>query len=402
MQYIAAAATRTLLAVAATALLGTPILIAATSSRFDAVGVGALATAGLVALGIGLPIVSALLARADSAKAVAFSTESVTSTVEISLYEPKSLIRPLAYSIVMVTLGGAVTVAGLLAVTGSIVGLASPYLTLTGDRAVIGPVIIDTVTKSVVAATVGCVLLALTVRASPCFARFHAELVIQVLTRPENRLRHDLNETAQSRARVVRAFDVERRRIERDLHDAVQPQLLSVSMSLGLALAELPTGTAGREDVVHAQQQARKSLDNLQRVVRNIHPRVLIDHGLGAAINEFADNFAVPVTVKDQLGQRLPAHIETNLYFCVSELLSNVVKHSSARCADVLMQILQQNVHITVHDDGCGGAGYRHKRNGGLEGIGDRLAAVNGTLAVESPVGGPTDIFIMVRRGSSE
>lgn len=313
MQYIAAAATRTLLAVAATALLGTPILIAATSSRFDAVGVGALATAGLVALGIGLPIVSALLARADSAKAVAFSTESVTSTVEISLYEPKSLIRPLAYSIVMVTLGGAVTVAGLLAVTGSIVGLASPYLTLTGDRAVIGPVIIDTVTKSVVAATVGCVLLALTVRASPCFARFHAELVIQVLTRPENRLRHDLNETAQSRARVVRAFDVERRRIERDLHDAVQPQLLSVSMSLGLALAELPTGTAGREDVVHAQQQARKSLDNLQRVVRNIHPRVLIDHGLGAAINEFADNFAVPVTVKDQLGQRLPAHIETNL-----------------------------------------------------------------------------------------
>ena len=120
-------------------------------------------------------------------------------------------------------------------------------------------------------------------------------LVQQILTRPEQRLRHDLAATSQSRARLVRSFDVERRRIERDLHDAVQPQLLSVSMTLGLALAALPSDSPGRDDIVRAQQQARKTLDDLRRVVRNIHPQVLIDHGLGSAVREIGDNFTIPV-----------------------------------------------------------------------------------------------------------
>ncbi len=321
---------------------------------------------------------------------------------EVSLREPKSLIRPLAYCVLMVTLGGALTVASLLVVIGSLVALVSPYLALTGDSAVIGPVTVTTVAQSLLAATLGAVLLALLVWASPFLVRYHAQLVQQVLTRPEQRLRHDLTATAQSRTRLVRSFDIERRRIERDLHDAVQPQLLSVSMSLGLALAELPVDTPGRDDVVRAQQQARKSLDDLRRVVRNIHPQVLIDHGLGATVREIADNFAIPVTVHDQLGRRLPSDIETNLYFCVSELLSNVVKHSSAHHAEVVLcNPHRKEVHITVHDEGCGGAGVQRQGDGGLSGIADRLAAVDGTLTVDSPIGGPTDITIVVPKASA-
>lgn len=100
-------------------------------------------------------------------------------------------------------------------------------------------------------------------------------LVFQVLTRQEQELERDLAETSRSRTRLVRAFDVERRRIERDLHDGVQPQLLSVSMALGLALAEMPEDAPGRDDVRRAQDQARAALDSLRRFVHNIHPQVL-------------------------------------------------------------------------------------------------------------------------------
>ncbi|ORI19678.1 hypothetical protein BJD99_01265 [Rhodococcus sp. 1163] len=395
--YVTAAVTRTLLTVAVAALLAAPILKAATDRTLGAERTGALAATGLALLGIGLPIVSALLARADWASAATLQDGAMPSRPEIRLREPKTLVRPLAYSVVVLTLGGALAVSGLLAVIGSFVALFSPYLAYTGDTAVIGPLTITTVVQSLVAATVGACLLSLLVWASPPIARAHVRLVRQVLTRPEQWLRHDLTATAQSRARLVRSFDVERRRIERDLHDAVQPQLLSVSMTLGLALAAFSEDAPGRDDIVRAQQQARKTLDDLRRVVRNIHPQVLIDHGLGSAVREIGDNFSIPVTVDDRLDPRLPPDIETNLYFCVSELLSNVVKHSSASRADVMIhRPIPSQVRICVHDDGCGGAGVRTREYGGLSGITDRLASLDGTLTVDSPFGGPTNITVVI------
>ena len=346
-------------------------------------------------LGIGLPIVSAVLARTDWAGAAALQDGAMPNRPQIHLREPKTLVRPLAYSVVMLTLGGALAVSGWLVMIGSLVALFSPYLPVTGDTAVIGPVTITTVTQSLVAAAVGAALLSLLVWSSPVIARAHVRLVQQVLPRPEQWLRHDLAATAHSRARLVRSFDVERRRIERDLHDAVQPQLLSVSMTLGLALAAFPEDAPGRDDVVRAQQQARKTLDNLRRVVRNIHPQVLIDHGLGSAVREIGDNFSIPVTVDDQLDPRLPPDIETNLYFCVSELLSNVVKHSAATRAEVMLHRPTPNlIRVCVHDDGRGGAGARCRDDGGLSGITDRLASLGGILAIESPFGGPTTITV--------
>ncbi|MCL2536510.1 MAG: histidine kinase [Nocardiaceae bacterium] len=398
--YVAAAVIRTLLAVAASALLAAPILVATTEQNRGAAETGALLMAGLVLLGVGLPLVSAALAKADWAAAASLHNGATAERPDIRLREPKTLVRPISYTVAMVTLGGAVAVLMLLVAVGSVVALFSPYLVLTGDRAVIGPFTVTTVAHSLLAAGVGAVMLALLVRTSPAPARAHARLVRQVLTRPEQLLRLDLTATAQSRARLVRAFDIERRHIERDLHDAIQPQLLSVSMTLGLALTALPSDVPGRDDVVRAQQQARQTLDDLRRVVRNIHPQVLIDHGLGSAVREIADGFAIPVTVDDRLGARLASDVESNLYFCVAELLSNIVKHSSASRADVLMsRPTPDRICIVVRDDGSGGAARRE--DGGLSGITDRLAALDGALTVDSPLGGPTVVTVAVPDGAA-
>jgi signal transduction histidine kinase len=303
----------------------------------------------------------------------------------------------LAYTVMMLTIGGAIAVFAALVVLVSLVAVISPLLTAMGDPVIIGPFTVSTVPQSVLASVIGVAALTGLVVTSPAFSRAHALLVLQVLTRPEQRLQHDLTLTAQSRARLVRAFDIERRRIERDLHDGVQPQLLSVSMTLGLALAAMPDDAPGRSDVARAQDQAKQTLGALRSFVRNIHPQVLIDHGLGAAIRELADTLTLPIAVEDRLTGRLPTEIETNLYFCVAELLTNVVKHSNAGQAQVRLQRPAPGlVEVRVRDDGGGGAGTAHRDNGGLNGISDRIAALDGDLEIDSPLGGPTAITIAI------
>ncbi|WP_165497079.1 histidine kinase [Rhodococcus sp. ABRD24] len=395
--YTAAVVARALTALGGVVLLGRLIALALNGSGHSTGGVGAILVAGLGLLGMGLPLLSVALARADWSGAAALLDRAAGGRPETRLSEPRTLVRPLAYTVVMLTLGGAVAVLSALVGVGSLVALVSPFLVAIGDQAVIGPFTVNTVSQSLFAAVIAVALLAGLVFASPAAARAHASLVFQVLTRPEQRLQRDLSMTAQSRARLVRAFDVERRRIESDLHDGVQPQLLSVSMTLGLALAAMPADAPGRADVARAQSQARQTLEALRRFVRNIHPQVLIDHGLGAAVGELADLFAIPITIDDQLADRLPADVETNLYFCVAELLANVVKHSGASQADVILRRLQPEtelVEISVRDDGCGGAGTRRHENGGLDGIADRVAALDGDLVIDSPLGGPTIVTI--------
>lgn len=395
VRYTAAAGARALASIAGVALLGTPIVLAVTGPERGTGGVGALLVAGLALLGLGLPLIAVVLARTDWSGSAALLDLAAGGRPETQLSEPRTLVRPLAYTVVMLTLGGAVAVLAALIVVGLLVALISPFLAAIGDQAVVGPFTVSTVPQSLLAAVIAVVVLAGLVCATPVVARAHASLVLQVLTRPEQRLQRDLSVTAQSRARLVRAFDVERRRIERDLHDGVQPQLLSVSMTLGLALAAMPADAPGRHDVARAQEQARQTLESLRQFVRNIHPQVLIDHGLGAAVGELVDTFAVPITVDDQLGDRLPADTETNLYFCVAELLANVVKHSGANHTGVTLRRPQPElVQIRVHDDGCGGAGTSRHENGGLDGIADRIAALDGDLVIDSPLGGPTTVVI--------
>lgn len=386
-----------MLAIGTTALLGMPLWYLAAEPDRGTEQTGMMLGSGLALLGVGLPLIAVVLARLDWNSAARLNGWADSARPGMRLSEPRTLVRPLAYSVLMLTLGGALTVVGVVIVVGAAVALFGPFFVAAGDHIVIGPLTVSAMPEAVLTAVTAVGILTLLVFLAPVLARHHSRLALQLLTRPEQRLQHALTRTAQSRARLVHAFDVERRRIERDLHDGVQPQMLSISMTLGMALASIPADTPGRQDVERAQDQARQTLDALRAFVRNIHPQVLTDHGLAAAVKELADTITIPISVDGQLSQRLPSEIESNLYFCTAELLTNIGKHSNANRASItLRDEADGSIRVTAEDDGKGGAGINRHDTGGLDGIRDRLAALNGDLILDSPLGGPTQATLIV------
>lgn len=198
-----------------------------------------------------------------------------------------------------------------------------------------------------------------------------------------------VTELRRSRVGLVDAFETERRRIERDLHDGVQQRLVALTMTLGRAELDVPDGPA-LDLVREAHRQAEGALEELRSTVRGIHPPVLADHGLAAAVHEIADRSPVPVDTEIALAGRLPAAVEAAAYFVVSEALTNVVRHSSARSAQVHAWTQDGRLLLTVVDDGIGGADI--DSGTGLAGLALRLEALDGQLLVTSPVGGPTEV----------
>ena len=205
----------------------------------------------------------------------------------------------------------------------------------------------------------------------------------------EVRLAAAVADLRRSRIDLVDAFETERRRIERDLHDGVQQRLVALTMTLGRAELEVPEGE-GQTLVREAHQQAELALEELRGTVRNIHPRVLVDHGIAAAVHELADRSSVPVTVDIALPDRLPAPVEAAAYFVVSEALTNVTRHAGARSVQVHAWRADDTLRLTVVDDGVGGADER--AGSGLAGLRIRLEALGGRLDVHSPPGGPTEV----------
>lgn len=205
-------------------------------------------------------------------------------------------------------------------------------------------------------------------------------------------------ELTRSRARMADAFEAERRRIERDLHDGAQQHLVALVMTLGLAElefgAEGPAAGKGGELVSRARREAKQALDELRDLIRGIHPQVLTDHGIAAAVSEVAVRCRVPVAVDVELAGRLPAQIEATAYFFISEALTNVVKHSGAANATVQGRLAAGRLSVTVTDDGAGGA--RLRDGGGLQGLADRVAVVDGRLTLSSPRGGPTALSLEI------
>ncbi|MEV7611723.1 sensor domain-containing protein [Streptomyces sp. NPDC089799] len=204
-------------------------------------------------------------------------------------------------------------------------------------------------------------------------------------------------ELTRSRVRLVDAFEAERRRIERDLHDGAQQQLVALSMTLGLAERELRgvPGTAGAAELVaRGRSEAKQALAQLRELVRGIHPQVLSDHGLAAAVAEVALRHPVPVTVDLDRVPRLPGPVEATAYFTVTEALANAAKHSGASRVEVGGRVAGGTLKITVTDDGRGGADPA--AGAGLAGLADRLAVLRGRLVVSSPVGGPTVLRVEV------
>lgn len=198
-----------------------------------------------------------------------------------------------------------------------------------------------------------------------------------------------------TREAAVDSAELERRRIERDLHDGPQQRLVSIAMDLGMAREKLGRGPEDvRELVDKAHAGAKEAIVEMRQVARGIHPPVLTDRGLDAALSALAARSPVPVSVHVHALPRPPATVEAIAYFCVSEALTNVAKHAEARSASVEVVRRGDQVTITVRDDGRGGADPT--RGSGLVGLRDRVAAVDGTLAVSSPPGGPTVLSVVL------
>ncbi|PLW72375.1 sensor histidine kinase, partial [Streptomyces sp. DJ] len=166
----------------------------------------------------------------------------------------------------------------------------------------------------------------------------------------------ELTEVRASRARLVDAFDAERRRIERDLHDGAQQRLVSVSVMLGMALLDTDPGSPAGRQLAAARGEVALAVDELRELARGVHPKALTDHGLAAAVGNLTARSAVPVTVDVRLPYRLPAAVESTAYFVVAEALANVTRHSRASRAEVGARLETDLLVLTVGDDGAGGA----------------------------------------------
>jgi signal transduction histidine kinase len=240
------------------------------------------------------------------------------------------------------------------------------------------------------AAMAAAALLTLPVAAYPltAWAGARSALARATLAPREAELDQRLVEVTHSRARLVDAFEVERRRIERDLHDGAQQRLVALTVALGLAKLDLAPDSAAAEQVGAAHEQAKQALTELRELIRGVHPQVLTDRGLPAAIADAAGRSPVTVDVDVAVARRLPAGVEVAAYFAVCEALANVAKHSRARRASVRGRLVGDVLVVEVRDDGVGGADPA--AGSGLAGLADRIAVVEGRLLLSSPAGGPT------------
>jgi signal transduction histidine kinase len=211
-------------------------------------------------------------------------------------------------------------------------------------------------------------------------------------------LRAQLAELHASRQRIVAAGDEERRKLERDLHDGAQQRLLSIGLALQLARAKLgPDANGATELLAEADQELRATLDELRELARGIHPAVLTERGLAAALRSLADRAPVPVTVAELPDERLPAATEAAAYFLVSEALANVAKHARASRVRVSVTHTEGQLLVEVDDDGVGGADPGG--GSGLRGLADRVHALDGRLRLESRPGQGTTLHAEIPCG---
>jgi signal transduction histidine kinase len=211
-------------------------------------------------------------------------------------------------------------------------------------------------------------------------------------------LRTQLVALRESRARIVQAGDEERRRLERDLHDGAQQRLLGIGMALQLLGPRIGENEEANVLLEETQAELQSAVRELRELARGIHPAVLTDQGLDAAVRTLAERAPVPVSVHVSIDQ-MPPHVETAAYFVVAEALTNVGKHADATWASVAIEEVSDGYIIEIRDDGNGGAGVS-TRGSGLRGLADRVGALGGRLAIEGAPGTGTTVRAEIPCGS--
>ena len=206
-------------------------------------------------------------------------------------------------------------------------------------------------------------------------------------------LEHRVSELEVSRGAAVDRAEADRQRIERDLHDGVQQRLVALAMDLGRARERFDTDPErARRLVDEAHEEAKAALVELRDLARGIHPAVLTDRGLDAALSAVVSRCPVPVSLTVNVPTRPPAPVESAAYFVVAEALTNVAKHSEATRAHVSIALRNSRLFIEIRDNGVGGADAAG--GSGLSGLADRVAALGGWMRVLSPPKGPTSVVV--------
>jgi signal transduction histidine kinase len=306
--------------------------------------------------------------------------------------------KELAYMLLLGPVGvtsGSIVVAAwsvvLAALAAPVFAFAAPDKSLLGGLGAVALV-------GVVAA--GLVVGAIAVVVTRGFAVAVAALARSLLAPDERALLAARVDTLEAtRAGAVVSADARLRRLERDLHDGAQHRLAYIAMELDRARAKLGDDpNSASELLTRAHEESKRAMVELRDLVRGVHPSVLTDRGLDAAVSGLAERCRVPVEIDVRLDSRPPTAVETAAYYVVAEALTNVAKHADARSAAVRIHREDPNLQIEVRDDGRGGA--RRTPGSGLEGLAQRVEALDGTLAIDSPTGGPTTVRAELPCGS--
>ncbi|WP_405161480.1 sensor histidine kinase [Nocardia sp. NBC_01499] len=373
----------------------------------------------LVPVGVGIPLVMAAGRMLDRLAAIERARFAATGGWDIPappspdlhgrmprsirrLVADRSLWRTIGYFALRVPVS-AITLTGLVitwSVPLALLPLPVYWVARPPGRIALGPLVVNTLGGAIVVV----VTLALAALLVPIVMRLLMMLDTALASAllapsPHTELTRRVEHLTRTRAATVEAADAERRRIERDLHDGAQQRLVALSITLGRASVRLKKSgdTDSRALVEEAKHAAGEAITEIRDLTRGLHPPVLTDRGLDAALSAVAAQCPIPVEVEVQVTPRPSLTVESIAYFVVTEALTNVAKHSRADRAWVRITRTGDRLTVTVTDNGVGGADPAC--GSGLRGLSDRVAGVDGRIHITSPAGGPTVVEAVITCG---